>query len=125
MAFFKRKVKGTKGLKAEKIMVATTTMIYYVPIQGPKMVRWYFLVYEVNGKYYDIFSNKLLKKEVDTHHDGYTHKDSETPYIERLKPLTDYFGGSGRKKFDIVDLYDFILEMNVQERLSAFTEVSD
>lgn len=30
-----------------------------------------FLVWEVNGKYYETFSDKQIEKKSETHHDGY------------------------------------------------------
>lgn len=66
MAFFSEK----KGRRAEKIRNEE--------------------VHEIDGKYYEIFSNKRIKEEVDTHNDGVTYQTFDTPYIEKVEPLREY-----------------------------------
>ena len=124
MAFFnKRKVKRTVTLKVEEVKVATTTIISSYNDEtgaGPICVKWYFLVREVNEKYYEIFSDKQIEKESDTHHDGFTSKTLDAPYIEKLESLTEYLRDPKEKVIELQLLFDFILNMNVQERLGSY-----
>lgn len=126
MAFFifnKRRVTKIATLK-----VATTIIFSSCDDgsgAGPRCVKWYFLVRELNGKYYEIFSNKQLEKEADTHHDGCTSKKFDTPYIEKLEPLTEYLKNPKKKVIDLQLLFEFILEMNVQEQVSTSKDNKD
>ena len=53
--------------------VTTTIISSYNDETGtdPICVKWYFLVREENEKYYEIFSDKQIEKESDTHHEGF------------------------------------------------------
>ena len=129
MAFFKRrKVNSTGTFNVEELKVATTIIISscgYGSGLGPRCVKWYFLVREVNGKYHEIFSDKQIEKESDTHHDGFVSQSFNTPYIERLEPLTDYLKNPKKKVIELELLFDFILNMNVQGVLETFGESED
>ena len=125
MAFFNKRKSTLKveEVKVEEVKVATTTIISsYIDEagEGPRFVRWYFLVREVNEKYYEIFSDKQIEKESDTHDDGFTSKTFDTPYIEKLEPLTKYLRNPKQKVINLQLLFDFILDMNVRGRLGAF-----
>ncbi len=123
MAFFdKRKAASVSNLKIENVKVATTTIISSYNDgdgAGPRCVKWYFLVREENGKYYEIFSDRQIEKETDTHHDGYVSQKLDTPYIEKLEPLAEYLRDSNKKVIESQLLFDFILGMNVQKRLET------
>lgn len=122
--FSKRKSTGTGTLKVEEVKVATT-IINYGSEAGSRFVKWYFLVREVNGKYYEIFSDKQIDKEEDTHHNGFTIQSFETPYIQKLEPLTRYLRNPKKKVIELQLLFDFILDMNVQEQLGTSEERED
>ena len=88
-------------------------------------MKWYFLVREVDGKYHEIFSNKQIEEETDTNCDGFVSQNFDTPYIEKLEPLTEYLRNSNIKVIKLQLLFDFILNMNVREKLGAFDENED
>lgn len=118
--FSKRKSTEAATLNVEEVNIATTIIISsYNDGSGtaPRCVKWYFLVREVNGKYYEIFSNKQIEKEEDTHHNGFTSQNFDTPYIQKLEPLTQYLKSSNKKVIELQLLFDFILNINVQEQL--------
>ena len=101
--------KKTVTLKIEEVKVATTTIISSYNDEtgaGPRCVRWYFLVREVNKNYYEIFSNKQIEKEPDTYHDGFTSNNFDTPYIEKLEPLTEYLRNPKKKVIELQLLFD-------------------
>lgn len=126
--FSKRKSTGTGTLKIEEVKVATTIIISSYNDGsglGPRRVKWYFLVREVNGKYHEIFSDKQIEKEEDTHHNGFTSQSFDTPYIQKLEPLTQYLRNPKTKVIELQLLFDFILDMNVQEQLGTSEESED
>lgn len=131
MAFFSKK-KGRRpekirneevkveDVKVEDVKIATTNITSSYDDGsglGPRCVKWYFLVYEIDGKYYDIFSNKHIKEEIDTHNDGVIYQTFDTPYIEKVEPLSEYLKNPNKKIIDIQLLFDFVLDMNVREQL--------
>ena len=126
MAFFSKK-KGRRAekirneeVKVEDVKIATTNITSSYDDGsglGPRCVKWYFLVHEIDGKYYEIFSNKRIKEEVDTHNDGVTYQTFDTPYIEKVEPLREYLKNPNKKVIDVQLLFDFVLDMNVQEQL--------
>lgn len=126
MAFFSKK-KGRRAekirneeVKVEDVKIATTNITSSYDDGsglGPRCVKWYFLVHEIDGKYYEIFSNKYIKEEVDTHNDGVTYQTFDTPYIEKVEPLREYLKNPNKKVIDVQLLFDFVLDMNVQEQL--------
>lgn len=123
--FSNRKSAGACTLKVEDVKVATTIIISSYNDgsgAGPRCVKWYFLVREVNGKYYEIFSDKQIEKEEDAYHNGFTSQSFDTPYIQKLKPLTQYLRNPKKKVIELQQLFDFILDMNVQERLGTSEE---
>ncbi len=125
MAFFnKRKGKSVETVKVEDVKVATTTIVSNYEDgseDGPRCVKWYFLVREKDGKWYELFSNRLIEKEEDTHDDIFRILRFDTPYIEKLENLTDHLTDQTRKVIELKELFDFILIMNVDERLKAST----
>lgn len=126
MAFFSKK-KGRRAekirneeVKVEDVKIATTNITSSYDDGsglGPRCVKWYFLVHEIDGKYYEIFSNKRIKEEVDTRNDGVTYQTFDTPYIEKVEPLREYLKNPYKKVIDVQLLFDFVLDMNVQEQL--------
>lgn len=100
MAFFSKK-KGRRAekirneeVKVEDVKIATTNITSSYDDGsglGPRCVKWYFLVHEIDGKYYEIFSNKRIKEEVDTHNDGVTYQTFDTPYIEKVGTFKGIF----------------------------------
>lgn len=104
------------------LKVATTiiTSSYYDGSgAGARRVKWYFIVREVNGKYYDVFSNSQILKESDTHNHGSTIKKFDTPYIEELEPVTKYLRNPNKKFITSQCLFEFIIHMNAQQILLA------
>ena len=134
MAFFKkRKIKSkvdehniiATTLKVSEIKLATTTIVssYSSNIwNGPKYVKWYFLVREVDGKFYEIFSNRKIEKDEDSHHNECIIKDFDRPYITEVEPLTNYLRNPNIDVIESQLLFDFILTMNVHESLKTFEE---
>lgn len=127
MAFFKkRKIKNIRKLKVEDIRVATTriTSSYYDDSEsglGPGCITWYFLVRKVDGEYYEIFSNRKIDKELDTHHDGITSQIFDTPYIQKIEALSNYLVDPTIKVISSKLLFDFILDMNIQTVSECFS----
>ena len=134
MAFFKkRKIKSKVDehniiatiLKVSEIKLATTTIVssYLGNIwNGPKYVKWYFLVREVDGKFYEIFSNREIKKDGESHHKECMISIFDRPYITEVEPLTNYLKNPSDDVVESQLLFDFILTMNVRERLKTFEE---
>lgn len=126
MAFFSKK-KGRRAekirneeVKVEDVKNATTNITSSYDDGsglGPRCVKWYFLVHEIDGKYYEIFSNKRIKEEVDTRNDGVTYQTFDTPYIEKVEPLREYLKNPNKKVIDVQLLFDFVLDMNILEQL--------
>lgn len=107
-----------KTMEVEKVKVATTGIVSSYDDGsglGPRCLKWYFLVYEVNGEYHEIFSNRKIEKALDTCHKGTTHKTFNTPYIEKLEPLSKFLKNPEEKLIELDILFDFILDMNVKE----------
>ena len=126
--FSKRKLTETATLNVEEVNIATTIIVSSYNDGsgvGPRCVKWYFLVREVNGKYYEIFSNKQIEKEEDTHHNEFTSQSFDTPYIQKLEPLTQYLRNPKKKVIELQLLFDFILDINVQEQLRTSEESVD
>lgn len=46
----------------------------------------------------------------------------DTPYIEKIEPLTEYLRDKSKKKINIQLLFDFITNMNVLNSLGAFED---
>lgn len=49
----------------------------------------------------------------------------DTPYIEKIEPLTEYLRDKSEKKMNIQLLFDFITNMNVLNSLGAFEDDED
>lgn len=115
MAFFNKRRKNSL-LKVKDLKVATaiiTSSYNDGSGRGPRCVEWYFLVQEVNGKYYEIFAGEQIEMESNTHHNGACCQKFDTPYIEKLEPLEDYLNNPKQKNIKLQLLFDFILNMNV------------
>ena len=129
MTFFKRrKVKNEESkvlstIRTEEVKVATAVVTSNYDDGsglGPRCVEWYFLVHEVDGKYHEIFSGKQIEREEDTHCGEFSIKNFNTPYIQKLEPLTEYLKNPEKKVIELELLFDFILDMNVQKQLAPF-----
>ncbi len=133
MSFFrKRKEKETEELKSKpevvsvkevKVATAVITSSYNdCSGAGPICVKWYFLVREKDGRYYEIFSNRLIKEKKDTYGDGFISTVFDVPYIENVEPLTEYLKNPNEEYVKTHLLFDFILDMNVQKQLEIHTK---
>ena len=127
MAFFKRKESTNSSTLAnvEDVYVAKTTITSSHNDGtgcGPQCVTWYFLVKLENNEYHELFAGKKLEKEKDIHKDDMVIAYFDTPYIEKIEPLTYYLRDKSQKKIDIQLLFDFITNMNVLNSLGAFED---
>lgn len=127
MAFFKRKKSTNPNtlVNVEDVYVAKTTITSSHNDGsgwGPKCVTWYFLVKLENNEYHELFAGKKIEKEEDTHKDGMVFANFDTPYIEKIEPLTEYLRDKSEKKMNIQLLFDFITNMNVLNSLGAFED---
>ena len=131
MNFFKRKAAQmnlTTLVNVEDVCVATTTITSSYNDAtglGPRTVTWYFLVKLENNDYYELFTGKKIEKEEDTHKDDMVFANFDTPYIEKIEPLTEYLRDKSEKKMNIQLLFDFITNMNVLNSLGAFEDDKD
>lgn len=115
--------KTKKKFRTEDVRVATTIITSsYSDGSGnePRCITWYFLVHKVRGEYYEIFSNRKIQKESDTHHDGITSQIFDIPYIEKIEALSNYLVDPTINIIDSKLLFDFILDMNIQSILECF-----
>ena len=127
MAFFKRKASTNPStlVNVEDVYVATTniTSSYNDGTGcGPICVTWYFLVKLENNEYHELFAGKKLEKGEDNHKDGVISANFDTPYIEKIEPLTEYLRDKSEKKMNIQLLFDFITHMNVLNSIGAFDD---
>lgn len=127
MAFFKRKASTNLStlVNVEDVYVATTTITSSHNDGtgwGPRCVTWYFLVKLENNEYHELFAGKKIEKEEDTHKDDMVVANFDTPYIEKIEPLTEYLRDKSKKKINIQLLFDFITNMNVLNSLGAFED---
>ncbi len=122
MSFLKKRKKiHSETFNIDEVKVATATVTSYrARLKKNKQIstQCYFLVRELNGKYFEIFSNKQLKTISDTCLDNAVIcQYFDTPYIKSIEPLNKYLENLGEKKvIESQDLFDFILNLNVQER---------
>lgn len=124
MAFFKRKRKslGKETYLANELYVLKTVITSNYDDGsglGPRCVTIYLLARQENNVYYELFTDKKIEKESDMHSDGVACFTFNVPYIEEVKPITDY---SDKEKFKKSLLFDFIMDMNVLNSLGAFEE---
>ena len=127
MAFFKRKASTNSSMlvNVEDVYVATATITSSHNDGsgwGPRCVTWYFLVKLENNEYHELFFFFFIEKEEDTHNDDMVVASFDTPYIEKIKPLTEYLRDKSEKKMNIQLLFDFITNMNVLNSLGAFED---
>lgn len=130
MAFFKRKASTNSSMlvNVEDVYVATATITSSHNDGsgwGPRCVTWYFLVKLENNEYHELFAGKKIEKEEDTHKDDMVVANFDTPYIEKLKPLTEYLRDKSKKEMNIQLLFDFITNMNVLNSLGVLEEQQD
>lgn len=130
MAFFKRKASTNPSMlvNVEDVYVATTTITSSHNDGtgcGPRCVTWYFLVKHENNEYHELFAGKKIEKEEDTHKDDMVVANFDTPYIEKIRPLTEFLRDKSKKEMNIQLLFDFITNMNVLNFLGAFEEDKD
>lgn len=118
----KEKICGqNNGLNCIKVKVADVKVAKagLVTLQGceiigtPLCLKYYLLVREVNGKYYDIFSNVHIGMYIK----GFRVLD--TLLIEELEPLTNFFEISNEKYVESQELFDMLLYLNIDERVSG------
>ena len=124
MTFFKRKRKslGKETYLANELYVLKTVVTSNYNDGsgfGPRCVTVYLLARQENNVYYELFTDKKIQRESDMHSDGAICLTFNVPYIEEVKPITEY---SDKKKFEKSLLFDFIMEMNVLNSLGAFEE---
>ena len=129
MAFFKRTREGTikSNVKIADVYVATCMILsshYDESGCGPMCVTMHFLAKCKKEEYYELFSGKKLEKKPQSK-DGFLCQTFDTPYVEKVEPLTKYLKDSNTISTDIQSLFDFITDMNVLERLGAFSEDED
>ena len=126
MAFFKRKRKGTINAKVKVADVFVTTSMIISSHNdgtgcGPKCVTMYFLAKCEDGEYYELFSGKKLEKEKQSEN-GFLFQTFDTPYVKKAEPLTNYLRKPDKVTIDIQSLFDFITNMNVLDKLGAFSD---
>ena len=115
----------TDKLPVKDIKFATcniTSSYSHAFADSPMCLKWYFLVHELDGAWYEIFSGKKIEKESDAHHDGFVSKNFDTPYIEKLEPLSEYLSDPNEELIDKGLLFDFVLLMNVRQNLTNTEE---
>lgn len=125
MAFFKRKAStGSSALvNVEDVYVATTLIVSSHSDgagYGPMCITWYFLVKLEDNEYHELFAGKKMEKEEDAHKDDMVCKNFDTPYIQKVEPLTEYLRDPSQKQINIQLLFDFITDMNVSHSLKSF-----
>ena len=130
MAFFKRKVSPNPRtlVNVKEVYVATTTITSSYKDDtgfGPRCVSLYLLVLEKNNEYHELFSGTKIEKEENTYKDGVVIADFDTPYIEKIEPLTEYLQDTSRKKVSLHMLFDFITNHNVLNSLGAFEDTPE
>ena len=64
----------------------------------------------------------MIEKKKDTHKDNMVVANFDTPYIEKIEPLTEYLRDKSEKQINIQLLFDFITNMNVLNSLGAFED---
>lgn len=130
MGFFNKNKKTTSNdtFYVKEIMVATATIIsdYYDGSDvGPRSkVKWYFAVREMDGKYYELFSNVQIEKKSDSSQ-GFRFSSFNRPYIEKVEPLTKYLDDPNSDEINSQTLFNFILYLNVQEQLRTSSKMKN
>lgn len=121
MAFFKKR-KDSKPpstlVNVEDVYVVTTTITSSYNDGtgcGPRCVKWYFLAKLENNEYFELFAGKKLEKDL-------VCVKFDTPYIEKVEPLTEYLCVNHKKHINIQLLFDFITNMNVKNSLQTSTD---
>lgn len=110
-------------VNVDEVSVVTTSIISCYNDgtgAGPRCVTYYFLARLENGKYHELFSNKILEKEADTHREGAMIASFDEPYIVKVKPLKDFLKDTNTRELGLDSLFNFILHYNVLNSLGAF-----
>lgn len=84
----------------------------------PTSVDWYFLAYKKDGKYYNAETDKELQFEPRNKYEAALFLYYDTPWIKEIKPLSRYI--KAPDIVDIRDIYEFVVNMNVNYSLSKF-----
>ena len=111
MAFFKNRKKKSKV--DEQNFVATTLRVSEIKVATTTIV---------SREFYEIFSNRKIEKDEDSHHNECIIQDFDRPYITEVEPLTNYLKNPNIDVIESRLLFDFILTMNVHESLKTLEE---
>lgn len=123
MSIFKSRRESNKKLKVAEIKVAkATVMLRGENGLGIRCVDCYLLVHKVEGKYYEVFSNRQIEKFGDTESIRHLDEVFDTPYIAEMKPLKEYVPNPELRTIDTDILFDFILNMNIRSMLVDFDD---
>ena len=126
MSVFKSRKIRKEVLKVSDIKVAKATIMLsekdVTGFEGIRCEECYLLVKKVNGKYYEIFSNKQIKKFGYEESKGYLYEFFDTPYIESIIPLREYMTNPQENTVEADLLFDFILNMNLRNRHGDFED---
>ena len=115
--------KSRKELKVAEIKVAKATVRLRVENGlGIQCEDCYLLVRKVEGKYYEVFSNRQIEKFGDKESRRHLDEVFDTPYIAEMKPLKEYVTNPELKTIDKDVLFDFILNMNIRSMLGDFKD---
>lgn len=124
--FFSRKKR--QDINCTEVDVADVSVVTAVIISSyrdekfgsPMCVKMFFLATYKDGEYHELFSGKKLEKNASEN--GVVSGIFDTPYVEKIEPLTQYMTESEKKRINIQLLFDFITNMNVLNNLGAFSE---
>lgn len=137
MSFFRRLIFDTffKSVNIKKVYVAEADIISSYNDgtgTGPKMCTSFFLVTRKKDKalpafdkFYELFSGKQLKSEIEDNAARLFVKDFDTPYVVKVTPLREFLVHPNKKKMNIELLFDFITKMNADNSLGAFDEENE
>lgn len=85
---------------------------------GPRRrIKCYFLAKKKKEKYFELFSNVEIKKELSRFN---------APVIEEVKPLTDYINDKyKRKTMESKLLFDFLLNLNMENIMELIIDMEN
>ena len=84
---------------------------------GPRCITCYFLAKKEEEKYFELFSNLEIKKEL-----SYFNE----PVIEEVKPLTDYINDKyKRRTMESKLLFDFLLNLNMENIMELIIDMEN
>lgn len=137
MSFFRRLIFNTfcKSVNIENVYVAEADIISSYKdgtCNSPKLCTSFFLVTRKKDKiqsafdkFYELFSGKQLKSEIEDNAARIFIKAFDTPYVVKVTPLKEYLVNPHQKKMNIELLFDFITKMNADNSLGAFNEENE